>query len=166
MCSLTPYSWPSKCQIQVTNSQLLICTGVSRAPCFWPHLCQIPISRKLHECVSGAGRLPGQCACHILLVAVRIWRTLMFYQVLSSAVCQRHTWGIQYGNLSHSLYTVAGISSFACQILASMCSWAAVLIFCSHGLSHRCISFLDVQIVCVTDLEQCSHCLSVCHSRS
>ena len=40
VCSLSSYSWPSKCQIQVPNSSLacshhLICTGVSLAPCFY-----------------------------------------------------------------------------------------------------------------------------------
>ena len=89
LCSLAPYSWPSKCHVQVPNSSLecsrhLICTDVSG-----PFLCQIPISQNVHEFVSGAGRLPGQCACHILLVAVHIWRTLMFYLVFPSAVCHR-----------------------------------------------------------------------------
>ena len=59
VCSLAPYSWPSKCQVQVPNSSLecsnhLICTGVSLAPRF---LSQIPISHNVHECVS-AGAFP------------------------------------------------------------------------------------------------------------
>ena len=33
VCSLAPYSWPSKCHIQVPNSSL-VCAGVSLAPCF------------------------------------------------------------------------------------------------------------------------------------
>ena len=110
MCYLSSYSWPSKCQIQVPHSSLecshhMICTGVSLAPCFWLLLCQIPSSHNVLKFVSGAGRLPGQCACHNLLVAVRIWRTLMSYQVLPSAVCHTQTGRIQWRNLSRSLYT-------------------------------------------------------------
>ena len=33
----------------------------------------------------------------------------------------------------------------------------------SRGLRRRCISFLHVHIICVTDLDPCSHCLGVCH---
>ena len=94
VCSLALYSRPSKCQIQVPTSSLE-CSH----PCDMMHWCLsgamglavfMQDSNVTHyEFVSGAGRLQGQCACHILLVAVRIWRTLMFYQVLPSAVCRR-----------------------------------------------------------------------------
>ena len=105
VCYLAPYSWPSKCQIQVPNCYMHWCFfGAMFLAVFMPD----------------SGRLSGQCACHILLVAVRIWRTLVFYQVLHRlSVIDRHA--VFNGGTFHIRCTpVAGISSFVCEILASM----------------------------------------------
>ena len=81
LCSLAPYSWPSKCQVQVPNCSLecshrLICTGVSGR--FYARF-------QYHKTFMNLYPVPAD----ILLVAVHIWRTLMFYQVFPSAVCHR-----------------------------------------------------------------------------
>ena len=144
----------------------VICTSVSLAPCFWPFSCQIPMSHNIHEFVSGAGRLPGQCACHILLVAVRIWRTMMFYQVLPSAVCHRQTGHIQLGDRS---------TFGAHRLPESAALRADYLRHCFHGLlfslffawSSAPVHFLSSRsVVCVTDLEPCSRGLGVCYGCS
>ena len=56
------------------------------------------LAHVIYTGVSLAHCFPDQCACHILLVAVRIWRTLMFYPVLPSAVRHRQAGHTQLGD--------------------------------------------------------------------
>ena len=77
VCSLAPYTWPIKCHIQVPLFSLE---------------CSCPCD--MHRCFSGAcfWSTSGPVSVSHSLDSAHIWRTLMFYQVLPSAVRHRQTW--------------------------------------------------------------------------
>ena len=112
---------------------------------FWQFVCQIPVSHNVHEFVSGAGHLPDQCACHILLVTVRIWHPLLFYQVLPSAVCHRQTERIRLGDTTFVVHRLPESTELLARYLRQCFHWLLFSLV-SHRLLHRCISFLRVQL--------------------